>query len=252
MFNGGKFRYQVRWLTKGIFFLVNYHLFSYLVIVFVFYFVRDGQEGATGSSQEDIDYRQESMSQNLREVVHSNDQLSGRDDESVMPINSQEAANNGSGVLVSAETERSNSSWMNTDLWDPPEPEDPEDHMEGGMGYNDDDDEDDEFGDGREWSTSSSFSRSVDEASVSYRFKEEKQRAMQEVMNGKYKAFIQHFLKLVGVTSSGEDSENWVDIVCSLSWEAATFLKPLVNGKAMDPEAHVKVKCIATGTRSQR
>ncbi|XP_038899624.1 putative 1-phosphatidylinositol-3-phosphate 5-kinase FAB1D [Benincasa hispida] len=211
--------------------------------------IRYGQEGATGSSQEDIDYRQERMTHNLSEVVHSNDHLSGRFDESVMSI-SQEATHDGSGVPVNEEIEQSHSNWMDTDLWDPPEPEDPEDHMEGGMGY--DDDDDDEFGDSTEWSTSSSFSRSVDEASVSYRFREEKQRAMQQVMNGKYKAFIRHLLKFVGVAAtSGEDSENWVDIVSSLSWEAATFLKPVVNGKATDPEAHVKVKCIATGTRNQ-
>lgn len=216
----------------------------------LFYLVRDGQEGATGSSQENIDCRQEMMSHNLSEVVHSNDQLSGRDDESVTSI-SQEATHNGSGVPVSAEIEQSHSNWMDTDLWDPPEPEDPEDHMEGGMGYNDDDD--DEFGDTTEWSTSSSFGRTVDDASVSYRFKEEKQKAMQQVMNGKYKVFIRHLLKLVGVAaSSGENSENWVDIVSSLSWEAATFLKPVVNGKATNPEDHVKVKCIATGTPNQR
>lgn len=215
-----------------------------------FYFIRDGQESATGSSQEDIDCRQERMSLNSSEVADSNDQLSGRDDGSVMS-NNQETTQNASGVPVNADVEQSNSNWMDPDLWDPPEPEDPEDHMEGGMGYNDDDD--DEFGDSSEWSTSSSFSRSVDEASVSYRFKEEKQRAMQQVMNGKYKAFIRHLLKVVHVpASSGEDSENWVDIVSSLSWEAATFLKPVVNGKAMDPNAHVKVKCIATGTRKQR
>lgn len=208
-----------------------------------FYFVRDGQESATGSSQEDIDCRQERMSRNSSEVAHSNDQLSGRDDGSVMS-NSQETTQNASGVPVNADLEQSNSNWMDPDLWDPPEPEDPEDHMEGGMGYNDDDDE--EFGDNSEWSTASSFSRSVDETSVSYRFKEEKQRALQQVMNGKHKAFIRDLLKL------GEDSENWVDIVSSLSWEAATFLKPVVNGKAMDPDANVKVKCIATGTRNQR
>ena len=191
------------------------------------------------------------MSQNWSEVVHSNGQLSGRDDESVITI-SQEATHNGSGVRVNAEIEQSHSNWLDTDLWDPPEPEDPQDHVEGGMGYNDDDDDDDEFDDSTEWNTSSSFSRSVNEASVSYRIKEQKQRAMQQIMNGKFKVFIGHLLKFVGVASSGEDSENWVDIVSSLSWEAATFLKPVVNGKAVDPEAHVKVKCIATGTRSQR
>ncbi|XP_023535373.1 putative 1-phosphatidylinositol-3-phosphate 5-kinase FAB1D [Cucurbita pepo subsp. pepo] len=211
--------------------------------------IKDGQEGTTRSSQDSIDCRQERMSQNWSEVVHSNGQLSGRDDESVITI-SQEATHNGSGVRVNAEIEQSHSNWLDTDLWDPPEPEDPQDHVEGGMGY-DDDDDDDEFDDSTEWNTSSSFSRSVDEASVSYRIKEQKQRAMQQIMNGKFKVFIGHLLKFVGVASSGEDSENWVDIVSSLSWEAATFLKPVVNGKAVDPEAHVKVKCIATGTRSQ-
>jgi 1-phosphatidylinositol-3-phosphate 5-kinase len=44
-----------------------------------------------------------------------------------------------------------------------------------------------------------------------------------------------------------------VDIVAYLSWEAASFLKPeAIDRKAMDPDGYVKVKCIATGSRSER
>ena len=137
-------------------------------------------------------------------------------------------------------------------IWDPPEPDDPEDDVEGSVAFNDDDD--DEFGDGMKWGKPSSLSLSKDEGSVSYKFKEEKQRAMEAVVNGKFKALVSQLISSVGVVgSSGEDGECWVDIITSLSWEAASFLKPHAGvGKAMNPDSYVKEKCIATGNRSQR
>ncbi|KAM5562076.1 putative 1-phosphatidylinositol-3-phosphate 5-kinase FAB1D [Rosa sericea] len=152
-----------------------------------------------------------------------------------------------------SETENSNSSEVEMDhwIWDPPEPDDPEDDVEGSVAFNDDDD--DECGDGMKWGKPSSLSRSKDEGSGSYKFKEEKQRAMEAVINGKFKALVSQLLTSVGVVgSSGEDGESWVDIITSLSWEAASFLKPdAVVSKAMDPDGYVKVKCIATGDRCQ-
>ena len=140
---------------------------------------------------------------------------------------------------------------MDTQIWDPPEPEDPEDDLEGTVVY--DDDDDDECGDGTKWGKPSSLSHIKDEGNVSYRFKEEKQRAMEEVVNGKFKAIVSQLLKSVGVASSVDDGDSWVDIVTSLSWEAALFLNPdAIDGKAMGPDGYVKVKCIATGSRSQR
>ncbi|XVF63238.1 hypothetical protein PTKIN_Ptkin09bG0071600 [Pterospermum kingtungense] len=98
----------------------------------------------------------------------------------------------------------------------------------------------------------SSLSLVKDDVNGSYRFKEEKQRAMEEVINGKFKAFVSQLLKSAGVASSTSDGDSWVDIVASLSWEAALFLKPdAIDGKAKGPDVYVKVKCIATGTRSQ-
>lgn len=139
---------------------------------------------------------------------------------------------------------------MDAKIWEPPESEDPEDDLESSVAYNDDDD--DECGDGVNWGNPSSFSHSNDEGCGNYRFKEEKQRAMEEVINGKFKAIVSQLLKSAGVASPVEDGENWVDIVTSLSWEAASFLKlDGIDGKPMDPDGYVKVKCIATGSRSQ-
>ncbi|XAR55617.1 1-phosphatidylinositol-3-phosphate 5-kinase [Bertholletia excelsa] len=167
---------------------------------------------------------------------------------------SEEAKDNhlDSTIISNEEMETSCSSMdeMDNQVWIPPEAEDPEDDMEGSVvNY---DDEDDECGDGSEWGKPSSLSSFGDKGSGSYRFREEKQKAMNEVMNGKFKALVGQLLRSVGVSSSEEDGDSWVDIVTSLSWEAASFVKPdAIKGKAMDPDGYVKIKCVATGTRGQ-
>ncbi|KAG1342572.1 hypothetical protein COCNU_05G008010 [Cocos nucifera] len=48
------------------------------------------------------------------------------------------------------------------------------------------------------------------------------------------------------------DKGGWLEIITSLSWEAATLLKPDTSkGGGMDPGGHVKVKCLACGNRSE-
>ncbi|KAK1308450.1 1-phosphatidylinositol-3-phosphate 5-kinase FAB1B [Acorus calamus] len=48
------------------------------------------------------------------------------------------------------------------------------------------------------------------------------------------------------------DKESWLEIIVSLSWEAATLLKPDTSkGGGMDPGGYVKVKCVACGRRSE-
>ncbi|KAK6939801.1 Chaperonin Cpn60/GroEL/TCP-1 family [Dillenia turbinata] len=139
---------------------------------------------------------------------------------------------------------------MDANVWEPPEPEDMEDDVGSSVVCNDDDDE---CGDGTKWGKPSSLSPfDDDESSGSHKFKEEKRRDMEEVKNGGFKSLVRQLLKSVGVTLSGENKDNWLDIVTCLSWEAASFVKPdAIEGKAMDPEGWVKVKCIATGSRSQ-
>ncbi|KAK1371873.1 1-phosphatidylinositol-3-phosphate 5-kinase [Heracleum sosnowskyi] len=138
---------------------------------------------------------------------------------------------------------------MDLQYWLPPETEDQENDMDCSVANYDDDDEGD---DGTNWGRPSSLSSFGEEVGGSFNYKEEKQKAMDKVMNCKFKALVRHLLKNAGVSSSGKDGDNWVDIVTSLSWQAASFVKPEIGeGKAMDPDGYVKVKCVATGSRSE-
>ncbi|XP_042507573.1 putative 1-phosphatidylinositol-3-phosphate 5-kinase FAB1D isoform X2 [Macadamia integrifolia] len=150
-------------------------------------------------------------------------------------------------------TELSQSVNIETDarIWEPPEPEDLEDDVEGSVANNDDDDDDDECY-GTKWSQPSSLSSFGKEGSGSFRFKEERKKALIEVMNRDFKDFVERLITSEGITLSGDPGESWVDIVTSLSWEAASLVKPeAIEAKAVEPECFLKLKCIATGSRSQ-
>ncbi|XP_009764024.1 putative 1-phosphatidylinositol-3-phosphate 5-kinase FAB1D isoform X1 [Nicotiana sylvestris] len=134
-------------------------------------------------------------------------------------------------------------------FWLPPQPEDDDDDIEGSVANYDDDD--DECGDGRNWGRPESLISFGEEGFGSYKFKEERQKALQEVMNGKLKALVSDLLKSVGVATSGKEGDNWVDIITSLSWEAASFVKPDATEGKMNPLEYVKIKCISTGSPSQ-
>ncbi|XP_075101194.1 putative 1-phosphatidylinositol-3-phosphate 5-kinase FAB1D isoform X3 [Nicotiana tabacum] len=138
------------------------------------------------------------------------------------------------------------SSYELDQFWEPPEPECCDDDMEGSVANYDDDECDNDLN----WGKPTSLINLGEEGLWSYKFKEEKQKALEEVMNGKLKSLVNDLLKSFGVNSSACD--NWVDIVTSLSWEAASFVKPdSAEGKAMDPNRYVKIKCIRTGSPSQ-
>lgn len=193
-----------------------------------------------GSGPNDIGRGNESDIMRDVDVVQS---TSGQQAENkdVEKVNS--SPDNESEDVLSAEHE------MDLRIWEPPEPEDPEVDFEGSVAYNDDDDD---CGDGTMWGMPSSLSHFRDEFSLSFKLKEEKQRAMEEVLSGKFKNIVSHLLVTMGVSSLGTDGTSWVDIVTSLSWEAASSLKPDAKGKAVDPTSYVKVKCIATGSRNER
>ncbi|XVF48819.1 hypothetical protein PTKIN_Ptkin03bG0219100 [Pterospermum kingtungense] len=135
-------------------------------------------------------------------------------------------------------------------LWLPPEPEDEEDEREAALF---DDDEDDEGATG-EWGylrSSNSFGngeyRSRDKSG------EEHRRAMKNVVEGHFRALVAQLLQVENLPMGDEDGgESWLDIITSLSWEAATLLKPDTSkGGGMDPGGYVKVKCLASGRRNE-
>lgn len=207
---------------------------------------------------EDLGYQlngsQKVMDNYLEESNNNNEGYTVRDVEIVQGHNFQEEkAYRSEDPIESSveETEYSLPDDLEVQTWEPPEPENPQDDMDNSVTCNDDD-EDHGIGVAN-WGEPISINSSEDELSGSYRFKEEKQRAMEEMMNGKFKVLVGQLLKSVGVSSWDEGDKSWVDIVTSLSWEAASFLKPdAVGGSTMNPDGYVKVKCIAAGSRGQR
>ncbi|XP_031744835.1 1-phosphatidylinositol-3-phosphate 5-kinase FAB1B isoform X1 [Cucumis sativus] len=131
-------------------------------------------------------------------------------------------------------------------LWIPPEPEDEEDERET---FYDDDDEGHDAGEWGYFRASSSFGsgeyRSKDRSS------EEHKNVMKNVVDGHFRALVAQLLQVENLPL-GEisDKESWLEIITSLSWEAATLLKPdMSRCGEMDPGGYVKVKCIASGLR---
>ncbi|KAJ6757971.1 1-PHOSPHATIDYLINOSITOL-3-PHOSPHATE 5-KINASE FAB1D-RELATED [Salix koriyanagi] len=226
------------------------------------------EEGTVHSAQKDLGYgmndrqlktrleapvnRVDGLHKVMEKDSHNgSDRDTVRDIEIVELIHDQESKGNSSENSVGSSNEGSDISQISDNevdarVWEPPEAEDPEDDLDGGVAFIDDDD-DEECGDGTEWGKPSSLRGG---GSGSFKFKEEKQKAMEEVVNGKFKGIVSQLLKTAGVGSVVRGGESWLDIVTSLSWEAASFLKPeAVDGKSMDLDVYVKVKCIATGSR---
>ncbi|KAF3622114.1 hypothetical protein FXO37_32474 [Capsicum annuum] len=173
----------------------------------------------------------------------------GRDAEQTRTDNSEDPKDSTNERYDGDEAGTSCNDEFDAQFWLPPQPEDHDDDIEGSVANYDDDDE---CGDGQHWGRTASLISFGEEDFGGYKFKEERQKALQEVMNGKLKAFVSDHLKSVGVTPSMEEGENWVDVITSLSWEAASFVKPDAMEGKMNPIDYVKIKCISTGSRSQR
>ncbi|BAT94383.1 hypothetical protein VIGAN_08098200 [Vigna angularis var. angularis] len=219
---------------------------------------RNSQEESTvEGGVEDLGYQvngsQKVMENYSEESNNNNEGYTVRDVEIAQGHNLQEEkAYHSEDPIESSveETEYSLPDDLEVQTWEPPEPENPQDDMDNSVTCNDDD-EDHGMGIAN-LGEPISINSSEDELSGTYRFKEEKLRAMEEMMNGKFKALVGQLLKSVGVSPSDEGDKCWVDIVTSLSWDAASFLKPdAVGGSTMNPDGYVKVKCIAAGSRGQ-
>ncbi|GJN03665.1 hypothetical protein PR202_ga21136 [Eleusine coracana subsp. coracana] len=136
----------------------------------------------------------------------------------------------------------------NSSLWVSPEPEDEEEDHDGVL-CDDDEGEDatGEWGYQRSNSFGNGHCRSRDKSA------EEHKKAMKEIVDGHFRALVSQLLqaeKVPLVDKNGKDS--WLDIVTSLSWEAASLLKPDTSKEGgMDPGGYVKVKCLACGHPSE-
>lgn len=134
------------------------------------------------------------------------------------------------------------------DIWIPPEPEDEQDEQETGVFDDEDDDDDGSWGLPR---STGSFSDS--EYKSKERSSEEYRKAMRSVVDGHFRALVAQLLKGEDVPIGEENHrDSWLEIVTSLSWQAASLVKPDTSkGGGMDPGGYVKVKCIASGRSSE-
>ncbi|CAL4972891.1 unnamed protein product [Urochloa decumbens] len=131
-------------------------------------------------------------------------------------------------------------------IWLPPEPENKEDDFDT-VFDNCDESENNSNG----WGRSSLNVNLAERSKESH--EDQLQKVMSEVMNGQFKILVSRFLAAEGFSLSDRvTNKSWLDIVASLSWDAALLVKPDANsGNEMDPGLYVKVKCIASGSYQQ-
>ncbi|KAF7808767.1 putative 1-phosphatidylinositol-3-phosphate 5-kinase FAB1C [Senna tora] len=134
-------------------------------------------------------------------------------------------------------------------IWFPPPPDDENDDAEGNFfAY---DDEDDDIGDsGALFSSSSSLSNIFP---AKEKQSEGNKEPLKSVIQGHFRALVLQLLQGEGIKVGKEDgSEDWLDIVATLAWQAANYVRPDTSkGGSMDPGDYVKVKCIATGSPNE-
>lgn len=139
----------------------------------------------------------------------------------------------------------------NDNFWIPPEPEDKEDELETDM-FDDDDDDDAPLSDGGRCYLQSSSSFGSGEFRSRDRSSEEHKKVMKNVVDGHFRALISQLLQVENIALEEGDDMGWLEIVTLVSWEAANFLRPDTSEDgSMDPGGYVKVKCLASGHRSE-
>ncbi|GJN03572.1 hypothetical protein PR202_ga21028 [Eleusine coracana subsp. coracana] len=136
-----------------------------------------------------------------------------------------------------------------SNIWCPPPPEDEGDDIESTLfGF---DDEDDEVGDSSRILVPGSFS--ANKIAGAGEVTNTAQKAcLRNAVLGHFQALVAQLLKAEGINlGNDEGSKNWLDIVSSLAWQAACYVRPdTKKGGSMDPTDYVKVKCIASGDPS--
>lgn len=135
-------------------------------------------------------------------------------------------------------------------IWYPPEPE--EEYGDAENGYFEYDDEDDDVGESGKLFSSSDFD--TDAFKMKERANGSNKEALTSAVHGHFTALVSQLLKAEGIHFDSESGGlGWLGIVSSLAWLAAHFVKPdTSNGGSMDPGNYVKVKCLASGSPSDR
>ncbi|KAI7735831.1 hypothetical protein M8C21_017115, partial [Ambrosia artemisiifolia] len=102
-------------------------------------------------------------------------------------------------------------------------------------------DDDDEMGPpGDVFSSSDTLMSVISENSKNTEHK----KPLENVVQGHFRALVSQLMQSEYVAA-----DDWLDIITSLAWQAANFVKPDTSrGGSMDPGDYVKIKCIASGS----
>lgn len=210
---------------------------------------------SVGSSPSDSPSRIHIITNRLKNGVHSDDQGTPRssnggsfDQENVAVLKSHEQTIYDDFSIFNERCEKSPKPLdfeTNDCIWFPPPPDDEyEDADNNFFSYADDDD--DEMGDLRgAFSSSGSL---MTNSPRKDKQNEEHQEPLITVVQGHFRALVSQLLQ-----SEFNSTEKWLDIITSLAWQAANFVKPDTSrGGSMDPGDYVKIKCLASGNPIER
>ncbi|KAI3796112.1 hypothetical protein L1987_38776 [Smallanthus sonchifolius] len=105
-------------------------------------------------------------------------------------------------------------------------------------------DDDDEMGPaGDVFSSSDTLTSVISESGKHFEHK----KPLENVVQGHFRALVSQLLQSEHVAA-----DDWLDIITSLAWQAANFMKPDTSrGGSMDPGDYVKIKCIASGSPNE-
>jgi len=146
----------------------------------------------------------------------------------------------------------------NHHIWLPPPPEDEDDEAESSFfQYEDDDDDDDEHHANVVGHSAGGFSSCSSPSklfSTKEKQNEEQREPLKSMVHGHFRALVSQLLQGEGVKFGTDDGpQDWLDIVSTLAWQAASFVKPDTSkGGSMDPGDYVKIKCVASGNPNER
>ncbi|XP_042500010.1 putative 1-phosphatidylinositol-3-phosphate 5-kinase FAB1C [Macadamia integrifolia] len=134
-------------------------------------------------------------------------------------------------------------------IWFPPPADDEEHELENN--FFEYDDEDDDLGESGAMFSSSSLNS--DAFPVREKLHDEQKEPLRAVIRGHFRALVFQLLQGEGIHVGNDNGgENWLDIVTSVAWQAANFVKPDTSrGGSMDPGDYVKVKCVVSGSPSE-
>lgn len=133
-------------------------------------------------------------------------------------------------------------------IWFPPPADDANDEVENHLFTYDD--EDDEVGD----SGVAFLPTATIDTVFSAKEKQlnDEKGPLKSAVEVHFRALVSQLLRGQGIIINEKD-EGWLEIVTTIAWQAAKFLKPDTSrGGSMDPCDYLKVKCVASGKPCER